>query len=335
MTTQTLDARAATTAVQPRRIDTHHHLFPPAWLAAHRDTIVNAAPGIAASVALDWTPQRSLEAMDKFDIETAILSMATPGVWFGDAAAARREAREVNEYAARLVADHPRRFGSFAVLPLPDVEGSLREIEYALDTLKLDGFGLLTSYGRIWPGDPKFAPVWEELNRRKGVVYFHPTCPEFNYDLIPDVPHAVTEFVFDTTRAICSLLYSGTLSRNPDIRFIFSHGGGTAPYLADRIASVLRRPLADEFRARVPKGTAYELKKLYYDVVSISGNPPGFRTLMSIADPARLLFGTDFPYYRIENTVTNGLPNCGLSEAEMAGINRGNALALFPRLSRY
>ena len=272
--------------------------------------------------------------MDRFDIATAILSMATPGVWFGNAEEARATARACNEYGARLIGDHKGRFGMFAALPLPDVEGSLREIEYAVDVLKLDGFGLITSYDRLWPGDKTFAPVWDELNRRKAVVYFHPTCPPMTYDLIADVPHAITEFVFDTTRAICSLLYTGTLSRCPEIRFIFSHGGGTAPYLADRIASVLRRPTATDVKARVPKGVEYELKKLYYDVVSISGNPPGMQALMGVGDPTRLLFGTDFPYYRIENTVENGLPKCDLSDGEFQAIERSNALALFQRFAQ-
>lgn len=321
-------------ASRPYRIDTHHHLFPPRWVSEHAEAIVAAAPGISSAVALEWTPQKSLDAMDRFDIATAILSMATPGVWFGNAEEARATARACNEYGARLIGDHKGRFGMFAALPLPDVEGSLREIEYAVDVLKLDGFGLITSYDRLWPGDKTFAPVWDELNRRKAVVYFHPTCPPMTYDLIADVPHAITEFVFDTTRAICSLLYTGTLSRCPEIRFIFSHGGGTAPYLADRIASVLRRPTATDVKARVPKGVEYELKKLYYDVVSISGNPPGMQALMGVGDPTRLLFGTDFPYYRIENTVENGLPKCDLSDGEFQAIERSNALALFQRFAQ-
>jgi predicted TIM-barrel fold metal-dependent hydrolase len=318
--------------MQANRIDTHHHLFPPKWLAEHTDDIVAVAPGIPPTAALEWTPHKSIDGMDKGGIATAILSIATPGTWFGDVEEARDLTRHCNEYGARLIADHPGRFGMFAALALPDVDGNLREIEYAYDVLKLDGFGLMTSYDGKWPGDPAFAPVFDELNRRKAVVYFHPTCPPFARNLIPEVPPAITEFVFDTTRAINSLLYSGTLSRCSDIRFIFSHGGGTVPFLADRIASLARRPNAGDLRMRIPKGVEYELRKLYYDVVSVTGNPHGMRALIGLADPAHLLFGTDFPYYRIDQ-VDDGTAASKVPEMETPAINRDNALALFPRFA--
>jgi predicted TIM-barrel fold metal-dependent hydrolase len=150
-------------------------------------------------------------------------------------------------------------------------------------------------------------------------------------DLVPGIPPSILEFEFDTTRAISSLLYSGTLSRCLDIKFIFSHGGGTAPFLADRIASLVRRPNYPELRERIPKGVDYELGKLYYDVVSIAGNPPGFQALKGIAANSHILFGTDFPFYRIEHAV-DGLAKCGLTEADLAAINHQNAAALFPVL---
>ncbi|MPZ58047.1 MAG: amidohydrolase family protein [Rhizobiales bacterium] len=315
------------------RIDTHHHLFPPKWLAEHTDDIIAVAPGIPPTAALEWTPQKSIDGMDRVGIETAILSIATPGTWFGNVTEARGLTRHCNEYGARLIADYPRRFGMFASLALPDVEGSLREIEHAYDVLKLDGAGLMTSYDGKWPGDPSFVPVFDELNRRKAVVYFHPTCPPFARNLIPEVPPAITEFVFDTTRAINSLLYSGTLSRCPNIRFIFSHGGGTVPFLADRIASLARRPNAADLRARIPQGVEYELRKLYYDVVSVTGNLHGMRALIGLADPSHLLFGTDFPYYRV-NQVDDGSAMSQIPELEARAINRDNALALFPRLAK-
>ena len=315
------------------RIDTHHHLFPSRWLAEHTDDIIAVAPGIPPTSATEWTPQKSIDGMDKVGIAAAVLSIATPGTWFGDVAEARDLTRYCNEYGARLTADHPSRFGMFASLALPDVDGSLREIEYAYDVLKLDGIGLMTSYDAKWPGDPAFAPVFDELNRRRAVVYFHPTCPPFARNLIPEVPPAITEFLFDTTRAINSLLYSGTLSRCPDIRFIFSHGGGTVPFLADRIASLARRPNAGDLRARIPKGVEYELRKLHYDVVSVTGNPHGMRALIGLADPSRLLFGTDFPYYRIDQ-VDDGTAASKVPELATQAINRANALALFPRFAR-
>ena len=318
---------------KPYRIDTHHHLFPPQWLADHGQKVMASNPSLPRSLALEWIPQVSLEAMDRFDIATAILSVTTPGAWFGDLHKARKMARYCNEWGARLVGDHSGRFGMFATMTLNDVDGSLRELEYALDVLKLDGIGLMTSCEGKWPGDPDFATIFDELDRRKAVVYFHPSCPSFASDLIPGVPPPIIEFMFDTTRAVCSLLYSGTFSRCPNIRFIFSHGGGAVPYLADRIASLVRRPTGEELAARIPNGVEYELRKIYYDIVSIAGNPPGMNALRGVSAPARLLFGTDFPFDGMEHAV-EGLAKCAIPEAELAAINRENALALFPRLAK-
>jgi predicted TIM-barrel fold metal-dependent hydrolase len=161
--------------------------------------------------------------MDKAGVATAITSITTPGVSFGDPVAARRLARECNEYAARLVVDFPGRFGVFAALPLPDIEGSLRETAYALDVLKADGVCMFTSYGDRWLGDPEFTPVMAELDRRKAVLYTHPTAPNCCRNLVPDVPAPIIEYGTDTTRTIASLVFSGTAARFPNIRFIFSH----------------------------------------------------------------------------------------------------------------
>jgi predicted TIM-barrel fold metal-dependent hydrolase len=319
-------------AGKPFRIDTHHHLFPPRWVKDHGEEILSAAPGMAAALMMDWSPQISLEAMDKFDVATSILSVATPGVWFGSVAESRSLARHCNEYGAGLIQDHPGRFGMFGAVAFNDVEGALNEIEYALDVLKLDGIGMMSSCEDKWPGDPAFAAVFDELNRRQATVYFHPTCPPFAADLIPGVSPAIGEFVFDTTRAVFSLLYSGTFSRCSDIKFIFSHGGGTVPYLADRIASLVRRPAATDLRALIPNGVEYELRKLYYDIVSVAGNPPSMKCLQGVAAPSRLLFGTDFPYYRMEHSV-EGLAKCDIAADELSAINRQNAADLFPRFA--
>jgi 6-methylsalicylate decarboxylase len=334
----TLQADAKTTTrpdslVKPVRIDTHQHLFPPRYVSENMDAILAVAPGMPTSISTDWSPQLAIEAMDRFGIAAAVLSISTPGVWFGDVKRSRATARYCNEYGARLMADHPGRFGMFATISLADVEGSLREIEYALDVLELDGVGLMTSIDNRWPGDPAFAPIFDELNRRKAAVYFHPSCPTSAMDLVPGIPPSILEFVFDTTRAISSLLYSGTLSRCADIKFIFSHGGGTAPFLADRIASLVRRPNYPELRERIPKGVEYELRKLYYDVVSIAGNPSGFQALKGVAASSQILFGTDFPFYRIEHAI-DGLAKCDLTETDLTAINHQNAAALFPRFAR-
>jgi predicted TIM-barrel fold metal-dependent hydrolase len=198
-----------------------------------------------------------LQQMGEGAVETSIISISDPGVHFGDNAAARALARECNEFAARVVSDHPGRFGFFAVLPLPDVDGALREAEYALDTLKADGIGVLFSYAGNYLGNPAFAPLMDECNRRKAVVYCHPYCAACGVQTtLTDAQSRGVEFVFDTTRTILSLLQTATVARCPDITFIWSHGGGTVPFITSRLAGAARN---------LPNGLMYELQRFYYD----------------------------------------------------------------------
>jgi 6-methylsalicylate decarboxylase len=315
-------ASAQTAAV--RRIDVHHHIVPPIWAREAKDAI--AATNRNVANLMDWTPARSLDEMDRSGIETAIASITNPGIWFGDAAAARRLARGCNDYMAGLARDHPGRFGVFATLPLPDRDGSMAEIAYAFDELKADGIGLLTDYDDKWPGDPAFADIFAELNRRKAVVYFHPTGSNCCTAHLPDVSSSVIEFPIDTTRAITSLLFGGTFARCPDIRWIFSHGGGAIPMLADRVTRILstQRALAD----RAPKGGMYELQRLFYDTAQIA-NPISLAALTKLVPIAQILFGTDYPLVKAGPTIA-GLADY-FSADDLAAIERGSALRLFPR----
>jgi predicted TIM-barrel fold metal-dependent hydrolase len=203
----------------PHRIDVHHHLFPPPFLAQ----LVEHQHYLSRGVAAHWTPQVSLDDMDEADVATAITSITAPGFSIVKADLLRHITRECNEYGARMALDHPGRFGLFASLPLPDVVGSLKEIEHALNILKADGIGLLTSYNNQGLGDPAFVPVMDELNRRRAIVYVHPTTADCCRNLMPMVQDWVIEFPVDTTRTIASLLFSGTVLRCPDIKFIFAH----------------------------------------------------------------------------------------------------------------
>ena len=224
-------AALAATAVraQPSRnwIDVHHHLSPPDYVAR----IGRRTP--LPSLITDWTPAASLADMDRAGIRTAMLSITTPGLWFGDVGEATEVARACNEYALSLVRQHPNRFGSFAALPMPDVAATLAEIAYALDVLHADGVLMFTSHAK-WLGDPSMDPVLAELNRRKAVVYTHPAANACCVNLVPGIPDPIIEYGTDTTRAIATLVFSGASQRFPDIRFIFSHAGGTAPFLMDR-----------------------------------------------------------------------------------------------------
>ena len=313
---------------KPNRIDVHHHILPPPYMLRARDRVLEISDR-DHSALLSWTPARAVEEMDRNGISTAVTSLSLPGVWFGGAEAARSLARSCNEYAAKMMTDYPGRFGLFAAVPLPDTEGSLREVAYALDTLKADGIGLVSNYDDKWPGDPAFAPVFEELNRRKAVVFVHPTAPSCCGHLMPGIAASTVEFLFDTSRAIISLLVNGTFSRFPDIRFIFCHAGGTMPVLAARTNAFLERH--KDIAERVPKGAAYELRRLYYDVAN-SVNPSSMAALMNLVPTSQLLFGSDFPFVP-PGVTANGLDHFGLSSTELQAVNRENAMRLFPRLN--
>ena len=302
------------------RIDVHHHIMPPAYMSE----IAAARLGSAAK----WTAEMSIEDMDKSGIAKSVLSLIQPSVWLGDVTQARRLARETNDYGAKLVKDHPGRFGLFAALPLPDAEGSLKEIEHSLDGLKADGIGLMTSYGNKWLGDPLFAPVWEELNRRRAVVYTHPLSPDCCRNLIPGVSTGTIEYATDTTRTIASLVFSGTAARYPDIRWIFSHSGGTMPFLLSRFTR--EEQTMKEREQRLPKGVVFELKKFYYDTAQ--GNHAGaLAALTRLAPVSQVLYGTDFPF-RDGAEVNAGLAAYRFKPRDLRAIERDNALRLMPTL---
>jgi 6-methylsalicylate decarboxylase len=309
----------------PHRIDVHHHMLPPEYANLTRDRILEITSGDTG--VLKWTPETTLEQMEQFGVAASILSLPVPGAWYGGKEKSRKLARIANEYGARLGQDNPKRFGTFAAVPLPDVEGSLAEIEYAFDSLGADGVYLQTSYDDKWPGDPFFAPVFEELNRRKAIVFVHPTEPSCCANLIPGIPSNVIEFFFDTTRAITSFLVNGTFSRCPDIRFIFCHSGGTMPVLAARINGFFQARSA--LASRVPNGVLYELKKLNYDIANAT-NPSSLAALMHLVPTTQILWGSDFPYRAVGPTAT-GWDTYQISDEIKQAVNRGNALKLFPR----
>jgi predicted TIM-barrel fold metal-dependent hydrolase len=291
----------------PHRIDVHCHFSAPGFIAAIK------ARNTGQRALMEWTPSQTLEDMDRDGVATSIVSTSEPNVWFGDNTGARALARECNEYGARLMADYPRRFGMFATLPLPDVEGALREIEYAFDTLKADGACFMTSYQGRYLGDPAFAPVMDELNRRRAVVYTHPVRADCCINLLPENRALGVTLATDTTFTILSVLTSGTAKRCPDIRFIWSHGGGTMPYITGRF----------------PAGSLAEIQRMYYDTAQ-AFNPYTLPTFTKVVPMSHILFGTDYPFARGE-TVAKGLAAFGFSASDVRAIERDNALALFPR----
>jgi len=310
-----------------QRIDMHHHFMPPAHIAREHEQARGFGHNLNAAQMAAWSPERAIEILDQNGIATAIGSVSTPGVWTGKVEESRVIARAWNDYAAKMVSDHPTRFGLFAPIPLPDIDGSLAEIAYALDILKADGIGLLSNYDGKFLGDPAFIPVLQELNRRRAVVYVHPTSGPCCAALMPGFQPQMVEFPFDTTRTIASLIYNGTTTKFSDIRFIFSHGGGVLPFLAARIEESGPKPL----KVNAPAGIHEEMRKLFYDTASASSAPQlaAYRAALPLS---HLLFGSDYPFVQpIESE--RGLAAAHFTRAELEQINRGNALHLLPRIA--
>jgi predicted TIM-barrel fold metal-dependent hydrolase len=276
-----------------------------------------------------WSRDQDIEAMDKDGVTTSILSLAsTPGTWF-DAGeqAAHDMARSCCDFAAEMVRDKPGRYGLFAPLSMLDIDATIKEIEYAFDLLKADGVNLQTNYGDRWLGDPTYRPVFEELNRRKAVVYVHPLvascCGRLNVGAFP----AVIEVPHDTTRTIVSLLHSGTFAQLRDIKWLFSHAGGTIPMLAGRIESFFNR--AGNHDRFAPDGIEAEFRRLYYDTANAT-HPASMAALTSLVPMSQITYGSDYPYYPL-NQIENLRHR--LSPQDVAAISSGNAMRLLPRLS--
>jgi len=305
-----------------RRIDVHHHMLP----QRHMDAVAAARE---SGRPQPWSPQTSLEEMDKNDIATAIVSLVQPGVTLGTTEQARSLARDCNEYGAKMVRDYPGRFGFFASIPLPDTEGSLKEAAYALDTLKADGINLFTSFGDKYLGDKSFWPVYEELNRRNAIVYTHPTQPKCCNNMVPGVTVSTIEYATDTSRTIASVLFSGTAAQFPNIRWIWSHGGGTMPFLIgryDRLAGERKDPWAPN----TPNAERPQLQKFYYELAQ-ANHPGALEAVTEIIPLTQLLFGTDFPIWRTAESVGGVSTYKGFNDTQRHAVNRGNAERLFPK----
>ena len=312
---------AARAGAKPRRIDVHHHIVPPVWLDALK------AAKQSNPIIEGWTPAKSLEDMDKAGITTAMVSPTTPQVGFLPAPEAARVARASNEWARKLATDHPGRFGVFAMLPMPYVDESLKEIAYAFDTLKVDGIGMMTNYGDKWLGYDEFAPVFAELNRRKAVVYTHPTGANCCVNLVRGVSELAVEYGADTTRTITNLIFSGTAAKCPDVSFIFSHGGGVLSSVAERlrIQMVTIPPYKGKFTREM---VDHELKRFFYDTAQVS-NEVTIQAVARLVGVSQIVFGTDYPYRTGAEHVA-GLKQ-RFSAAELLRIDRGNVLRILPK----
>jgi predicted TIM-barrel fold metal-dependent hydrolase len=343
--------------MSPKRIDVHHHFLTPEYVEELAKVGVVEAGGAPLVQLERWKPEDSLAVMDRYGIGTAFLSVSSPGLCFGNAAKARELACSLNEFAAGCARRWPGRFGFFAVVPLPDVEATLSEIKYALETLGAAGVGLMSNHEGVYLGDPSFEEVFAELNRRAAVAFVHPTVftgseipsSHNSGSPVPTIQSSVLEFVFDTTRAVANLISSGTLKRYPNVRIILSHAGGAVPLFADRlidrseIMALVQEAQAG--RAAPPSPETLErmlraatedtfelLRSLYYDT-ALSANPTVLSALLRLVPPSRILLGTDYPFAQ-EIGVRYSLDGLaayeGFGEEERATIESDTALTLFP-----
>jgi predicted TIM-barrel fold metal-dependent hydrolase len=307
----TMGAAAAPAAAAPRGIvDVHAHFTPPAFRTA----------GLATGPMTGWSVERQYEEMDKAGVSRALLSITTPGVTIEGEAGARLT-REANEYGARIAGDSKGRLGLFVyVQHAEQADATLKEIAYGLDSLKANGVCLFTSYGGKYLGDPLYDPLFAELNRRKAVVYVHPTFPACCSTTLSTVPATVIEFGTDTTRAITNYVYRGAASRFPDVKLIFSHSGGTMPFLIERY-DVFDR--SGQGKAGAPDGFRAEIAKFWFDIAQ-AANPVATQALRQVVPTSRIVFGTDYPY-RTPIEHVQALEAAKVFDArELAAIYRGN-----------
>ncbi|MFD7767358.1 amidohydrolase family protein [Streptomyces sp. NPDC059787] len=292
----------------PGYLDVHAHFLTDSYVRRAREAGHELPDGVPAWPT--WSAAAHLELMDRCGIETSMLSISSPGVHFGDDTAARRLAREVNEAGAQAVRDHPGRFGLFASLPLPDVDGALEEIAYAYDTLHADGVVLETNTHGTYLGDPDLEPVWAELDRRRAVVFLHPTSPVCWERSALGRPRPMIEFIFDTARTVTDLLMAGTLDRHRGLTVIVPHCGGALPVLADRIDGFMRMFMPEGTEA---PGAVEQLRRLHYDLAG-PALPRQLPALLNLVGGDRLLYGSDHCW----------TPAAGV-EAHVAGLDAAPA----------
>lgn len=304
------------------RIDTHQHYIP----GFYRDTMEANDQSAGGWPTPAWSVDGALALMDAEEIATGIVSVSSPGTHFGDNEPARALARKVNEFGAELVKDRPDRFGLFASLPLPDVDGAIAEAAYACDELHADGVVLMSNVRGKYLGDADYEPLWAELEARGTVVFIHPDAPPMR--MLDGMPSPLLGFPCDTTRTAVHMVAKGVLQRHPDLTVILSHAGGFLPYAAFRFAG------AAAFNEGVtPESIMADLRKFYFDT-ALSSSPVALPSLTAFADPTHITFGSDYPFAPAVRQFDDMLDASALDDATKQRINRGNAERLFPRLAR-
>lgn len=323
-----------------KKIDVHHHIVPKEYVEMLKEIDITDSLGVKFP---EWTPKSSFSFMKKVGIEKAIASISSPGVYFKEHKAfSIKITRWCNEYMAQLKKEYPDKFGAFASIPLGFVQESIEELRYALDVLKLDGVCLLTHYDGKYLGDNKFDAFFNELNKRKCLVYIHPTDPAEKFDAKfheDGLPTSLIEVTFDTTRAVANMMYKSVLDNYQDIKYILSHGGGTLPYLAWRLALIgygqkdkkvpVMRALYDFLVKGAPEKGLKQLKNMYYDTAITTGSY-ALNTLKDFAGTSRIVFGSDFAMAKVAPIVAKNLDNHSeFSKEDHEKIDYQNMVELF------
>ncbi len=333
MTSTTSSQQATRAMPQPRRIDVHAHFVPDFYRQAAEEAGFGKPDGMPGIPK--WSLESALATMDRNGIEVAMLSISAPGIHFGEIQATIKLARQVNEHAAEIVAQHPQRFGFFAMLPLPDVEAALREAEFALDVLNADGIVITSNQDGIYPGDPRYEPVFAELGRRNANLFIHPTSPSCTCEGGTELnfPRPIIEFMFETTRVVTNLILTGTTRRHSGLQLIIPHAGAALPVLADRIAGVLGMlPMTSQLK---PDDVFLELRRIFYDVAGFA-LPRLLPALLEITDHDHLLYGSDWPHSPepvVAALIAKLEASTLFDEQRLSALWHGNARSLFPRLS--
>jgi 6-methylsalicylate decarboxylase len=312
-------------------IDTHHHMLPDFFW---RETDNTATP-VGGIAPLKWSKEASIAFMDDAGIDVACMSLSTPGVHTGDSTKARSLARRCNEFGAELVRARPDRFGVFACIPLPDIESSLDEISYAADVLGLDGFVVFTNSNGVYLGDAVLEPVFEELERRQAVVFVHPNPSPDPVAHSFGLPDNLLDFPTDTNRAVTEMHYTNRFARTPNVTYIFSHAGGSIPYLAARFAIIDEMGFIPGGEER---GTAADMFRRHYWDTALAASDPVLRMLRDVAGIDHVLYGTDFPYLRRDLAVKSGqriVNSAALDDLERQAVLGENATRLLPRVAKH
>jgi predicted TIM-barrel fold metal-dependent hydrolase len=318
--------------VPGQRIDVHTHAMPEEAMAAAAQHGYRPRGGYTISVR--WTPDAALAYMDRHNIAAQIVSMPLA---FGGSAAdpefGTRMARMINEGGAELIAQHPGRFGAFATLPGDSADQALVELAYALDQLRLDGVVLTSNVLGRYFGDPDLEPVLAELARREVPVFVHPTdCPHIDV-LGFGRPSSIVEFPFDTARTITNAIYTGVFQRHPALRLILAHCGGALPTLGWRIGEHTVMGRGPDDADIDPAHVAEVLRGLYYDT-ALAGSRNSLLPTLEVTTADHILFGTDWPAApepTVEHNIANLTSFDGFTEDDLRGVERDNALRLFPR----